>query len=68
MTLKDVIRYSGWSLFWLVVTVIGSALAQSLGVDETAARADGKYWFGIAMGVLSARYVIWPEKFHREST
>lgn len=57
--------------FWMVV---GLALALVLqvvlrlfdwSVDE--ARFEVRYWFGIWIGITTARYCLWHEKFKRAS-
>jgi hypothetical protein len=54
---------AAWMVLLMVVTIALSILLTLAGYERAWAEAEGKYWFGLGMGLVIGRYFWWHERF-----
>ena len=54
-----------WTMAGVVSSWVLDALLRYLGWDDASAKLEVRYWFGIWVGLVFGRYIIWHDKLKR---
>lgn len=59
---------TAWIVLAMVATIALSVVLTLAGYDRAWSEAEGKYWFGLVVGLVIGRYFWWHEKFQPTDT